>query len=61
LIFDRWGVKMYDITTDKGQIGWDGKTLFGKEAPSGTYFYILKATGKDGTSYDKQGTVNLYR
>ncbi|MGZ3933014.1 MAG: gliding motility-associated C-terminal domain-containing protein, partial [Bacteroidia bacterium] len=60
-IFDRWGVKMYDVTSDKGQIGWDGKTLFGKDVPAGTYFYIIKATGRDGQNYDKKGTVNVYR
>ncbi|MGZ4037065.1 MAG: T9SS type B sorting domain-containing protein, partial [Bacteroidia bacterium] len=61
VIFDRWGVKMYDVTSDKGQIGWDGKNLFGKEVPTGTYFFILKATGKDGQSFEKKGTVNLYK
>ena len=60
-IFDRWGVKMYDMTSDKGQISWDGKNLGGKEVPAGTYFYLLKATGKDGVSFEKQGTVSLYK
>jgi len=61
VIFDRWGVKMYDVASEKGQIGWDGKNLGGKEVPSGTYFYILKATGKDGQAFEQKGTVNLYR
>jgi gliding motility-associated-like protein len=60
-IFDRWGVKMYDMSSEKNQVGWDGKNLAGKEVPAGAYFYMLKAEGKDGTAFEKQGTVNLYR
>jgi gliding motility-associated-like protein len=61
VIYDRWGVKMYEVTTEKGNIAWDGKTLSGKEAPDGTYFFILEAEGKDGESYRKKGIVSLYR
>jgi gliding motility-associated-like protein len=61
VIFDRWGVKMYDVTSNTGNIGWDGKNLSGKEVPVGTYFYILTATGKEGTTYEQKGTVSLYR
>jgi gliding motility-associated-like protein len=61
LIYDRWGNKIYELTTDKGNIAWDGKTQTGKEAPDGTYFYIITAKGKDGQDYDKKGTVSLYR
>lgn len=60
-IFDRWGHLVYDLTTDKGNIDWDGKNQYGKECAEGTYFYIIKATGKDGVSYDKNGTVSLFR
>jgi gliding motility-associated-like protein len=60
-IFDRWGVKMYDVTSDKGNIAWDGKTFGNKETPAGTYFYILKATGKDGTTFERHGALSLYR
>jgi gliding motility-associated-like protein len=60
-VFDRWGVKMYDVTSDKGNIAWDGKTFGKKDAPVGTYFYIIKATGKDGTAFEQKGTVSLYR
>ena len=61
LIYDRWGNKVYELTTDKGNIAWDGKNLTGKESPDGTYFYIITAKGKDGQSYDTKGTVSLYR
>jgi flagellar hook assembly protein FlgD len=52
---------MYDVTSNTGNIGWDGKNLSGKEVPVGTYFYILTATGKEGTTYEQKGTVSLYR
>ena len=61
LIYDRWGNQVYELTTDKGNIAWDGKNLTGKDAPDGTYFYIITAKGKDGQSYDSKGTVSLYR
>jgi len=61
LIYDRWGNKIYELTTEKGNIAWDGKTQADKEAPDGTYFYIITAKGKDGANYDTKGTVSLYR
>ena len=61
VIFDRWGVKMYDVSSSTGNISWDGKTLFGKDTPSGTYFYILKASGKDGNTFEEKGSLSLYR
>lgn len=61
LIFDRWGVKMYDVSSDKGNISWDGKNLQNKEVPDGTYFYIIKGKGKDLKEYEFKGTVSLYR
>lgn len=69
-IFDRWGVKMYDVKSETGNISWDGKNLSGKEVPEGTYFYILKATGADGKTewtnskgekIEQKGTISLYR
>jgi len=60
-IFDRWGNKVYEVTSGTGNIGWDGKNMFGKECPSGTYFYMIKATGKDGQEYDLKGNVTLFR
>jgi hypothetical protein len=35
--------------------------MAGKELPVGTYFYVIKATGKDETTYEKKGNVSLYR
>ncbi len=60
-IFDRWGNKIYELTSNTGNIAWDGKNQSGKEVPDGTYFYTIKAKGLDGQSYDTKGTVSLYR
>lgn len=60
-IFDRWGNIVYELTTDKMNIEWDGKNQFGKESPAGTYFYIITATGRDGGAYDEKGTLTLIR
>jgi gliding motility-associated-like protein len=60
-IIDRWGVEMYKVTTDKGNIQWDGKNKAGKEAPTGTYFYIIKAKGLDGKEYEEKGYLTLLR
>jgi hypothetical protein len=35
--------------------------MAGKELPAGTYFYVIKATGKDGTAYEKKGNVSIFK
>ncbi len=60
-IFDRWGAKMYEVKTDKGNIQWDGKTMGGKDAPTGTYYYIIKAKGLDEKEYKEKGFITLLR
>jgi gliding motility-associated-like protein len=58
-IFNRWGQKMFSWSNVKGH--WDGRTLSGSEAPAGTYFYMIKAKGFNGTEYFKKGGVSLVR
>jgi gliding motility-associated-like protein len=69
-IFDRWGVKMFDVTSETGNIEWDGKNFGKKDVPAGTYFYILSANGTDGKEtwndadgkeIPQKGTISLYR
>jgi len=60
-IYDRWGHLVYKLATDKGQIDWDGKSQTGQEVAEGVYFYVLKATGKDGVEYEKKGDITLIR
>ncbi|MFN7910556.1 MAG: gliding motility-associated C-terminal domain-containing protein, partial [Bacteroidota bacterium] len=61
VIFDRWGNKVYDVVSKTGNIAWDGKNFKGQECPSGTYFYVIKGSGKDGTEYEKKGNLSLFR
>ncbi len=61
IIYDRWGNKVYDVTSNTGNIAWDGKNLSGKDCADGTYFYIIKAKGKDGVEFEQKGNVTLLR
>jgi len=58
-IYNRWGQLMYSWDNVKGY--WDGRTLSGNIVPDGTYFYIVKAEGVDGTEYFKKGGFSLIR
>jgi len=58
-IFNRWGQVMYSWDNVRGS--WDGRTTSGSEAPDGTYFYIIKALGEDGTEYVEKGGFSLIR
>lgn len=60
-VFDRWGNVVYTVSSETGNVEWDGKSNAGKDAAEGSYFYTLKAMGKDGTTYNKKGTISLYR
>ncbi|MES2285611.1 MAG: PKD-like domain-containing protein [Bacteroidota bacterium] len=58
-IFNRWGQKVFEWHTINGD--WDGRTASGVPAPSGTYYYIIKAKGKDGKDYFEKGSFSLIR
>ncbi len=61
IITNRWGEKLYEWDNWKDEsAGWDGKVGNSPASP-GAYFYIIKATGKDNTKYDMQGTFYLLR
>ena len=59
-IFDRWGLKMFEAT-DNGKMEWDGKNKGGSTVTDGTYFYIIRASGLDDSTYDLKGTVNVFQ
>lgn len=61
LIYNRWGQKVYELTTGVGNISWDGNDQYGKEVAEGVYFYVVKAKGKDGGEYDEKGNITLLR
>ena len=61
IIYDRWGTKVYELTSDTGNFAWDGKAQTGKDCSAGTYFYIIKGKGTDGEEYDLRGNVSLFR
>jgi gliding motility-associated-like protein len=56
-VFSRWGNLMYRGST--ATQGWNGQ-LDGKDAPDGTYFYLLEYEW-NGTLEKKQGYVQLIR
>jgi gliding motility-associated-like protein len=41
--------------------GWDGKNSTGNDMPEGTYYYMLKITGKSGQVFKRSGFVVLKR
>ena len=57
-IYNNWGKLAYEWTNPER--GWDGR-VGGKKAPSGTYFYIIKAKGTDGVNYNLKGDVSIIR
>ncbi|MDE6383291.1 MAG: gliding motility-associated C-terminal domain-containing protein [Paramuribaculum sp.] len=57
-IFNRWGKKMTEFHNPAQ--GWDG-TFNGKLVPAGVYYYVIKAKGSDGKSYDLSGDINILR
>lgn len=57
-IFNRWGAQMY-YWTDPSQ-GWDGKKG-GKYVAPGVYFYVIEATGSNGKTIKKKGSINILR
>ncbi len=57
-IMNRWGRVVYEWTDPKTlEKGWNGRYMNdGQPAPSGTYYYIISATGYDDKVY--KGMVN---
>jgi gliding motility-associated-like protein len=58
-LFNRWGELVGTIIGANGS--WDGRTLKGENVSDGTYFYILKAKGYDGKTFDMHGFFTLMR
>lgn len=58
-IYDRWGLRI--ATLGKPGDSWNGRVDGGGEASEGTYYYRLRARGKDGKAYELQGSFTLLR
>ena len=58
VIFNRWGNIMFESNDISNS--WDG-TKNGKDVPEGTYFFIFKAKGTDGQTWDEKGSLTLMR
>lgn len=59
IIFDRWGLKMFEWEGVNGS--WDGKTKTGAPAPDGSYYYIVTYTDFKDTSKTEKGFLSLFR
>ena len=59
LIYNRWGELVYSWDTPNEK--WDGRGIDGEHLPEGVYYYVLNATGEDGYSYIKKGSITLLR
>lgn len=55
-IYNRWGRLVYSSDDPAG--GWDG-TAGSSMGSTGVYFYVIEATGVDGTAYNQKGCVHL--
>jgi len=59
-IFDRYGSVVHEVANgDNGDV-WDGMWE-GKEAPKGTYFYIINYTANGGDEVKEKGWIQLIR
>ena len=50
IIYDRWGIKVFDSSTEGDNSCWDGKNQAGEDMPEAVYFYIYiyEADQKEG-------------
>ena len=58
-IFNRWGQQVYHWNGMNGY--WDGVGLNGEKLPEGVYFYNMQATNAEDYSFQKKGSVTLFR
>lgn len=57
-IVNRWGQELFHST--RPEDGWDGR-FNGSTVPTGAYYYLIKAEGTDGITYNKKGSLNVLR
>lgn len=57
-IYNRWGQEIFH-STDPAE-GWDGR-FNGETVPTGAYYYLVKAEGSEGISYNRKGSINVLK
>jgi len=60
MVYNRWGVKIYDKDKDYYEEPWDGTNKNGKDLPMGTYYYFIEFNDTEGTD-PKAGSVTIIR
>ena len=58
IIYNRWGLKLFE--TNNLLTGWDGK-YDGRDCSDGTYYWIVKYSGKENNEKVKNGFLTLIR
>jgi hypothetical protein len=58
-VYNRWGIEVF-TSTDPDFV-WDGKDLSGEYLLTGTYVYIIKASGSGKRNYLNKGTIAVLR
>ncbi|MGR3812079.1 T9SS type B sorting domain-containing protein [Jiulongibacter sp. NS-SX5] len=58
-IFDRWGGVVYEGDVDGS--GWNGSTLSGQMAPTGSYGFRIKGVSLAGEEFSQSGSVSLLK
>lgn len=58
-IYNRWGKKVFVASSLDEP--WNGQTLEGLPAPEGVYVFKIDATGYNGTTLHRSGTITLLR
>jgi len=62
IIYDRWGIKVFDAPTTLNNIAWDGHSTSGLECSAGTYYYMISYTdGKTNEQKNLKGFLELVR
>lgn len=57
-VYNRWGRLVFHTTNP--EVCWDGY-IGNAKAATGPYFYVIKATGADGSKQNQDGDINLLR
>jgi gliding motility-associated-like protein len=59
IVFNRWGAEVTRL--DRPDLKWYGRTQFGDDAPSGTYYYIIVRKAGDIPGETDSGYITLLR